>query len=90
MTSRDGLMAVLEGKEPHRVVWQPRINHWYYVTNLTDTIPERYKGMYIDEVYEDIGAVPRQLWTGALFYGSGRQGYITLNAKEGNDVDCGD
>jgi len=81
------LMAVLEGKQPEWVVWQPRIKHWYDVNNAKNTIPPRYKGKYLDEIYEDLGATPRQVWHGGIFGGGEFGGYPCTVVREGDDVD---
>ncbi len=87
VTTRDCLIAVLEGREPERVVWQPRIKHWYDVNNAKNTIPERYRGMYLDEIYGDLGATPRQVWQGVIFGGGEFSGYPGTMVREGDDVD---
>ena len=81
------LIAVLEGKKPERVVWQPRLKHWYDVNNVRNTVPERYQGKYLDEIYEDLKATPRQVWQGGIFGGGEFAGYPGIVAKEGEDVD---
>ena len=49
------LMAVYEKKEGSPLVFQPRLRHWYDVNYNAGTLPERYQGMYLDEVYRDFG-----------------------------------
>jgi hypothetical protein len=87
VTSREVLVDVLEGKEPQRVAWWPRIKHWYDINNSMDTIPEKYKGWYMEEIYEDLNAIPRQLWTGVIFGGGEFGGYFNITTREGSDVD---
>ena len=86
-TTRDRLMAVLESKEPQRVVWWPRIRHWYDVNNCANTLPKRYGGLYLDEVYKDLDATPREVWIGGLFGGGEYAGEIALATREGSDVE---
>jgi hypothetical protein len=74
-TTRDRLLSVLERKEPERVVWWPRIKHWYDLHYATDTLPKRYSGMYLDEVYNELGVIPREVWPGGLI------------VNEGDDID---
>jgi hypothetical protein len=63
----DELMAVYEGREGRGVVFQPRIKHWYDVNLAAGTLPKKYQGMYVDEVYQDLGVTPREVWgPGAL------------------------
>jgi len=84
---KSNLMAVLEGKETEGVVWQPRIKHWYDVNNVKNMVPERYRGKYLDEIYEDLGAAPRQVWQGGIFGGGEFAGYPSIVSREGDDVD---
>ncbi|UCD72794.1 MAG: hypothetical protein JSW01_04905 [Candidatus Bathyarchaeota archaeon] len=86
-TTRDRLTAVFEGGEPQEIVWWPRIKHWYDMNSSANTLPDRYQGMYLDEIYQDLGVVPRQVWTGGLFGGGEYGGYISLAAREGKDID---
>ncbi len=79
--------AALQGTEPQEVVWWPRIKHWYDMNNSANSLPERYQGLYLDEIYEDLGVTPRQVWTGGLFGGGEYSGYIDLAAREGSDVE---
>ena len=38
-----------------RVLWQPRIEYWYEVNRDNGTLPERYAGMSMLEVFDDLG-----------------------------------
>lgn len=86
-TTRDRLTAVFEGGEPQKIVWWPRIKHWYDMNNSANTLPDKYQGMYLDEIYQDLGVAPRQVWTGGLFGGGEYGGYISLATREGKDID---
>jgi len=59
MTPRERVLAAFEGRRVDRVVWQPRIVHWYEVNKACGTLPERYRDMDVLEVYDDLGASPR-------------------------------
>lgn len=74
------MMAVYEGREGEGVVFQPRIKHWYDVNTAAGTLPEKYRGMYLDEVYKDLGVAPREVWVPG-------GGYLDLKTREGDDVD---
>lgn len=41
------------------IVFQPRIEHWYNVNKASGTLPERYAGMSLIEVYDDLGVSVR-------------------------------
>jgi hypothetical protein len=80
------MMAVYEGREGEKLVFQPRIKHWYDVNLSAGTLPERYRGMHLDEVYRDLNVAPREVWCpGAI--GSEFKGYLSLNVVEGDDVE---
>jgi len=82
----DAMMAVYEGREGHPLVFQPRLRHWFDVNHNAGTLPERYQGMYLDEVYRDLGVTPREVW-GPRRIGSELSGYFALNVVEGDDVE---
>ena len=82
----DELMAVYENKEGSTLVFHPRLRHWYDVNFNAGTMPERYHGMYLDEVYRDLGVPPREVW-GPRRIGSELSGYLALDAVEGDDVE---
>lgn len=82
----DDMMAVYEGREGAAVVFQPRIKHWHDVNLSAGTLPERYQGMYLDEIYRDLGVTPREVW-GLGGPASEFAGYLALQAREGDDVE---
>ena len=59
MDNRERTMAVFEGRKADRLVWQPRLHHWFDVNKARGTLPERYHGCDVLEVYDDLGASPR-------------------------------
>lgn len=59
MNFRENVLAVFRGEEPDEVVWQPRIENWYDVQKRQGTMPERYRGMSLLEVYDDLECSPR-------------------------------
>jgi hypothetical protein len=79
-SSLERLMAVYKGQEGVGVAFQPRIKHWYDVNLAAGTMPERYQGMYLDEVYRDLMVIPREVWVPG-------GGYLGLKVKEGNNVE---
>jgi hypothetical protein len=82
----DAMMAVYEGREGLPLVFQPRLRHWFDVNHNAGTLPERYQGMYLDEVYRDLGVAPREVW-GPRRIGSELSGYFALNVVEGDKVE---
>jgi hypothetical protein len=82
----DAMMAVYEGCEGLPLVFQPRLRHWFDVNHNAGTLPERYQGMYLDEVYRDLGVAPREVW-GPRRIGSELSGYFALNVVEGDEVE---
>ena len=53
------ILAVFEGKRSDKIVWQPRIDHWYDVNKKLGTLPAEYRGKELLEVYDDLRASPR-------------------------------
>lgn len=50
-------------REPvDRVLWQPRIEHWYYTNKNQGTLPERYRDLSLLEVFDDLGCSVRPYW----------------------------
>lgn len=79
-------MGVYKKKKDRSLVFQPRLRHWYDVNFKAGTIPARYQGMYLDEVYMDLDVPPREVW-GPRRIGSELSGYFALNNVEGDDVE---
>ena len=69
-------IAVFEHKRADRLVWQPRLHHWYEVNRARWTLPPEYAAMNILEIYDDLGASPR----GYHFYDD------TLKTIEGEKI----
>ncbi len=59
MTFRERVIATFERKPLDRVLWQPRIYYWYNGRTADGTMPERYSGMSMLEIYDDLHASPR-------------------------------
>lgn len=84
--TRDRMMAVYEGRRGLGVVFQPRIKHWYEVNMAAGTLPNKYRGMYLDEIYQDLEVTPREVW-GPGGPSSEFAGYLPLQTKEGGDIE---
>ena len=84
--TRDRMMAVYEGRRGLGVVFQPRIKHWYEVNMAAGTLPNKYRGMYLDEIYQDLKVTPREVW-GPGGASSEFAGYLPLQTKEGGDIE---
>jgi hypothetical protein len=78
------LMKVYEGRDGADVVFQPRIKHWFEVNSSVGTLPERYRGMYLDEIYRGLDVAPREVWVPGT---RGSAGYLGLKTIEGDDVE---
>ena len=76
----ENIMAVYQRRVPSDVVFQPRIKHWYDVNLASASLPERYRGMYLDEIYADLGVTPREV---SIPGG----GYLGLIYDEGDDIE---
>jgi len=59
MNNRERIIAVFDRRKADRLVWQPRLHHWYDVNKARGTLPKKYEGWDILEIYDDLGASPR-------------------------------
>ncbi|MBN2308650.1 MAG: hypothetical protein JXR94_06740 [Candidatus Hydrogenedentes bacterium] len=62
MTFRDLNLKIFRREPVDRVLWQPRIEHWYNVNRQEGTLPERYRDMTLLEVFDDLGCSVRPYW----------------------------
>jgi len=53
------MLAALRGEPADKIVWQPRLHHWYEVNRKRGTLPPRYQGWDILDIYDDLMATPR-------------------------------
>lgn len=61
MTFRERILKVFQRRPADRIPFQPRIETWYdsRVKGLYGGMPERYQGMSLFDVYDDLGCSPR-------------------------------
>ncbi|HSV31540.1 MAG TPA: uroporphyrinogen decarboxylase family protein [Atribacteraceae bacterium] len=59
MTDRERIISVFQRRSVDRIVWQPRIEHWYHVNKVTGSLPKPYRDMSLLEVYRDLPASVR-------------------------------
>jgi len=52
-------MAVFHHARADRLVWQPRLNHWFDVNRARGLLPKKYQGWDVLKIYDDLGASPR-------------------------------
>lgn len=55
MTPRERTLKTFRREKIDRIVYQPRIEHWYDYNKTRGTLPERYRDMDLMEVYDDLG-----------------------------------
>ncbi|MDQ1280479.1 MAG: Uroporphyrinogen deCOase protein [Thermoproteota archaeon] len=77
MNPRESMLAAFSGKKADRIVWQPRLHIWYEANKKQGTLPKKYSGKEILEIYDDLEAMPRSYH----FYNS------TIKCNEGNDAE---
>lgn len=63
MNERERILKTFRKEKIDRIVWQPRIEHWFNVNRIKGTIPEKYKNLNILELYKELDASVR-------YYGS--------------------
>ncbi|MDH7601576.1 MAG: uroporphyrinogen decarboxylase family protein [Armatimonadota bacterium] len=54
MTFRERTLAILAHRPVDKIVYQPRIEHWYNVNKNNGTLPQRYKEMSLLDIYDDL------------------------------------
>ena len=59
MTFRERIVKTFEHKKIDRIVWQPRIEHWYNWNKKMGRLPEKYKNKSLLEIYDDLGTSVR-------------------------------
>jgi len=59
MTFRERNLRTFERKPLDRILWQPRIYYWYNGRTEAGTMPEKYEGKSMSEIYDDLHASPR-------------------------------
>lgn len=62
MTLRDLNLRIFRREPTDRILWQPRIEHWYETNRNQGTLPERYRDMTMLEVFDDLGCSVRAYW----------------------------
>jgi hypothetical protein len=55
MTNRQRFMAVLKSETPDLLPWFPRLEIWYEANRLERTLPERYQGVSLVDIYRKLG-----------------------------------
>ena len=53
------MLRTFERKKIDKILWQPRLEHWYNVNRIHGTLPERYRDMELLEIYDDLSASVR-------------------------------
>ena len=56
MAFREMILKVFRGDEPGGVIWQPRIEFWFWVNQRRDTLPPQFKTATLEDVYDDLNA----------------------------------
>ncbi len=62
MTFRELNLKIFRREPVDQVLWQPRIEHWYYTNRDQGTLPERYRDLSLLEVFDDLGCSARPYW----------------------------
>lgn len=54
MTHHERMMLVIAGKKPDRIPWAPRLEIWYEAHYNQGTLPERFQGYSLREIYRQM------------------------------------
>jgi len=55
MTAKERVTAVLKGERPDRLPFVDRIELWHRRHENSDTMPQPYRGMSLNEIHREIG-----------------------------------
>ena len=85
MTFRERITATFKKQKTDKVVWQPRIEHWYNVNTVRNAIPEKYTNKTVLDIYDDLNASPR------YYYGTSTdisepQTFLKITYKNGAEI----
>jgi hypothetical protein len=85
MTFRERIIATFKRQKTDRVLWQPRIEHWYNVNRVRGNIPEKYSNKTVLDIYDDLNASPR------YYYGTSTdisepETFLKITYKNGADI----
>ncbi|MBX7255173.1 MAG: hypothetical protein K1Y02_02335 [Candidatus Hydrogenedentes bacterium] len=62
MTNRELHLSIFRREPVDRILWQPRIEHWYETNKRLGTLPERYREMSMLNVFDDLQCSVRPYW----------------------------
>ncbi len=51
LTHRERILKVCRGEFVDKIPWVPRIDLWHNAHDLSGTMPEKYKGMAVEEIH---------------------------------------
>ncbi len=71
------MLRTFEREKIDKILWQPRLEHWYNVNKIHGTLPERYRDMELLDLYDDLNASVRAY---GMFNG-------TIKITNGEDVE---
>ena len=55
LTHRDRILKVARGEMVDRIPWVPRIDLWHNANELAGTLPEKYRGLTVEEIHRAEG-----------------------------------
>ena len=55
LTHRERILKVAKGETVDKIPWVPRIDLWHNANDLAGTLPEKYRGLAVDEIHRAEG-----------------------------------
>ena len=55
LTHRERILKVAKGETVDKIPWVPRIDLWHNANELAGTLPEKYRGLTVDEIHRAEG-----------------------------------
>jgi uroporphyrinogen-III decarboxylase len=90
MTHRQRLVAALERREPDWIPWFPRLEIWYEANLNAGTLPSRYQGIDLAEIYRllGMGRPGRDPIKRRVFYTQQNVDMHVTNLEDGQLTEC--
>lgn len=61
MTHKERMLKAGRGEWPDRLPWAPRLDLWYNSNSLYGTLPPKYQGYTLEQIYDDLGVAHHKI-----------------------------
>jgi len=85
MTPEERVRAVYRRESPDQVPWEPRLEHWYRMCWILETMPARYREASLQDIYDELDASVRYGLAEYLVYEEGPKVRVETEQR-GRDI----